>query len=48
MSLTDTYKPLHQQLVLVVGGFGRNDYLYRRIEEYCQGRGIQARRPGFP
>ncbi|KAK3899799.1 hypothetical protein C8A05DRAFT_46227 [Staphylotrichum tortipilum] len=36
------------QLVLVVGGFGRNQYLYRKIDEYCQGRGIQTRRPGFP
>lgn len=45
--LTQT-NPLVQQLVLVVGGFGRNNYLYGKIDEYCQRRGIQTRRPGFP
>jgi len=36
------------KLVLVVGGFGRNAYLYSKIEEYARARGIQTRRPKFP
>lgn len=35
-------------MVLVVGGFGRNAYLYRKIEEYCKERGIGTRTPQFP
>jgi hypothetical protein len=35
------------KMILVVGGFGRNAYLYKKIEEYAQARGIQTRRPMF-
>jgi hypothetical protein len=36
------------KMVLVVGGFGRNAYLYKRIETYCSARGIVTRQPKFP
>ncbi|KAH7141116.1 hypothetical protein EDB81DRAFT_692772 [Dactylonectria macrodidyma] len=36
------------KMVIVVGGFGRNAYLYKKIEEYAQARGIQTRRPKNP
>jgi hypothetical protein len=36
------------QTVFVVGGFGRNQYLFSRIKDYCEAKGIQARQPGFP
>ncbi|KAK6356035.1 hypothetical protein TWF718_000409 [Orbilia javanica] len=36
------------KMVLVVGGFGRNQYLYRKIKEYCSTRGIETRQPKFP
>ncbi|KAK6337277.1 hypothetical protein TWF730_002683 [Orbilia blumenaviensis] len=36
------------KMVLVVGGFGRNKYLYRKIQEYCSTRGIGTRQPKFP
>ncbi|KAK6499972.1 hypothetical protein TWF481_010329 [Arthrobotrys musiformis] len=36
------------KMVLVVGGFGRNQYLYRKIKEYCSAKGIETRKPKFP
>jgi hypothetical protein len=33
------------KLVLVVGGFGRNAYLFQRIRSSCQCLGIETRRP---
>ncbi|KAM7198281.1 hypothetical protein V8F33_005072 [Rhypophila sp. PSN 637] len=36
------------KMVFVVGGFGRNPYLYKKIQEYCSQRGIQTRQPPFP
>ncbi|KAH8659361.1 hypothetical protein BGZ60DRAFT_382721 [Tricladium varicosporioides] len=36
------------RMVIVVGGFGRNNYLYNRISEYCEQRGILTRRPAAP
>ncbi|KAK3332846.1 hypothetical protein B0T19DRAFT_448679 [Cercophora scortea] len=36
------------KMVFVVGGFGRNRYLYRRIQEYCKERGIETRQPAWP
>ncbi|KAK4161725.1 hypothetical protein QBC43DRAFT_357267 [Cladorrhinum sp. PSN259] len=36
------------KMVFVVGGFGRNPYLYRKIQEYCQQRGIGTRQPPRP
>ncbi|KAF3129560.1 hypothetical protein TWF703_008847 [Orbilia oligospora] len=36
------------KMVLVVGGFGRNEYLYRKIKEYCSSIGTEIRRPRFP
>ncbi|KLU92190.1 hypothetical protein MAPG_11136 [Magnaporthiopsis poae ATCC 64411] len=40
----------HQKpkMVFLVGGFGKNDYLYKMIEEYCSRRRIQVRRPVYP
>ncbi|KAK0726065.1 hypothetical protein B0H67DRAFT_480099 [Lasiosphaeris hirsuta] len=35
-------------MVFVVGGFGRNPYLYRKVQEYCSQRGIGTRQPQFP
>ncbi|KAF2685161.1 actin-like ATPase domain-containing protein [Lentithecium fluviatile CBS 122367] len=35
------------KMVLVVGGFGRNAYLFKKIEEYCRERDILARKPNF-
>jgi hypothetical protein len=34
--------------VFLVGGFGRSQYLYKRVEEYCKDRGFGVRRPPFP
>jgi molecular chaperone DnaK (HSP70) len=34
--------------VFLVGGFGRSDYLLKKVEEYCTARGFIARRPPFP
>ncbi|KAH0545470.1 hypothetical protein FGG08_000471 [Glutinoglossum americanum] len=34
--------------VILVGGFGRSDYMYQRVQEYCQERGLGALRPMFP
>ncbi len=36
------------KMVFVVGGFGRNQYLYSKIQEYCEGKDIQTRLPMFP
>ncbi|KAK3997750.1 hypothetical protein QBC44DRAFT_228707 [Cladorrhinum sp. PSN332] len=36
------------KMVFVVGGFGRNPYLYRKVQEYCQQRGIETRQPPRP
>jgi hypothetical protein len=36
------------KMVLVVGGFGRNPYLYLKIQEYCAARGISTRQPMNP
>lgn len=40
----------HQKpkMVFLVGGFGKNHYLYKTIEEYCSRRHIQTRRPLNP
>jgi len=35
-------------MVFVVGGFGRNPYLYRKVQEYCSQRGIGTRQPQNP
>jgi hypothetical protein len=35
-------------MVIVVGGFGRNPYLFKKISEYCEKRRILARKPTFP
>jgi hypothetical protein len=35
-------------MILVVGGFGRNEYLFRRITEYANERGIETRTPDAP
>ncbi|KAH0564764.1 hypothetical protein GP486_001847 [Trichoglossum hirsutum] len=34
--------------VFLVGGFGKSDYLYKKVQEYCTARGFEARRPPFP
>lgn len=34
--------------MFLVGGFGRSDYLYKRVEEYCKDRGFGVRRPPYP
>ncbi|KAK6544698.1 hypothetical protein TWF694_001384 [Orbilia ellipsospora] len=36
------------KMVFVVGGFGRNPYLYSQIQDYCNKRGIETRQPMFP
>ncbi|ORY18798.1 hypothetical protein BCR34DRAFT_472752 [Clohesyomyces aquaticus] len=36
------------KMVIVVGGFGRNEYLFKKVTEYCNERGILARQPTFP
>ncbi|KAI9764517.1 MAG: hypothetical protein M1839_005887 [Geoglossum umbratile] len=36
------------KFVLLVGGFGRSEYLYAKVQEYCTARGFEVRRPGFP
>jgi hypothetical protein len=36
------------KMVLVVGGFGKNAYLYKKIEEYCKQRSIVVRQPKSP
>ncbi|KAL8366624.1 hypothetical protein RB595_010473 [Gaeumannomyces hyphopodioides] len=40
----------HQKpkMVFLVGGFGKNDYLYKMIEQFCSRRRIQIRRPLNP
>ncbi|EJT68732.1 hypothetical protein GGTG_13697 [Gaeumannomyces tritici R3-111a-1] len=40
----------HQKpkMVFLVGGFGKNDYLYKMIEKFCLRRRIQIRRPHNP
>ncbi|KFY05554.1 hypothetical protein V491_09098 [Pseudogymnoascus sp. VKM F-3775] len=36
------------KMVFVVGGFGRNPYLYEQVQVYCLGTGMKARQPKFP
>ncbi|KAF2463990.1 actin-like ATPase domain-containing protein [Lindgomyces ingoldianus] len=36
------------KMVIIVGGFGKNPYLFKKITEYCIQRGIVARKPTFP
>lgn len=36
------------QMVLVVGGFGRNEYLFSKITQYCKERNMTTRKPQFP
>jgi tRNA A37 threonylcarbamoyltransferase TsaD len=36
------------KMVLVVGGFGRNEYLYGKVVDYCRQRGIETRQPLAP
>jgi hypothetical protein len=35
-------------MILVVGGFGRNAFLFNRISEYAAERGIETRTPDAP
>lgn len=35
-------------MVILVGGFGRNSYLFKKVSEYCSERGILTRKPNFP
>ena len=46
-SIIQSGKP-KPKMVLVVGGFGRNDYLYKKVQEYCQPRKIGTLRPKSP
>ena len=34
--------------VFLVGGFGRSEYLFNRLESYCTKQHISLRRPAFP
>lgn len=36
------------KMVFLVGGFGRNIYLFKKIQEYCTARGMQTRQPAHP
>jgi hypothetical protein len=35
-------------MILVVGGFGMNKYLFNKVTEYAQARGIFTRQPQHP
>lgn len=35
-------------MVILVGGFGRNAYLFKKVSEYCAEHDILARKPTFP
>ncbi|KUJ23235.1 uncharacterized protein LY89DRAFT_574266 [Mollisia scopiformis] len=43
-------KPKARALITLdnVGGFGRNEYLYSKIVEYCKDRNMLTSRPSFP
>ncbi|KAH8898759.1 actin-like ATPase domain-containing protein [Thozetella sp. PMI_491] len=43
-----TLELIDGQAVFVVGGFGLNNYLFQKIQEYCKSRSIQTRRPKHP
>lgn len=35
-------------MVILIGGFGRSEYLFRQIDEYCKERDMNARKPLHP
>jgi hypothetical protein len=47
-SITSRRKLTDQQMILVVGGFGMNQYLFNKITEYARARGIFTRQPQHP
>jgi hypothetical protein len=34
--------------VFLVGGFGKSEYMFKKVQEYCVARGLETRRPPFP
>ena len=46
--LLDPIAKAETKMVLLVGGFGNNEYLYRKVDEYCSDRSIQICRPNNP
>jgi hypothetical protein len=36
------------QAVFLVGGFGKSNYMFKKVEEYCSQRGFTAMRPNNP
>jgi|HubBroStandDraft_4_1064222.scaffolds.fasta_scaffold2280577_1 hypothetical protein len=36
------------QAVFLVGGFGKSNYMFKKVEEYCSQRGFTAMRPDNP
>jgi hypothetical protein len=37
-----------EQAVFLVGGFGKSNYMFKKVEEYCSERGFTAMRPDNP